>query len=141
MKKGEDGFLVLELLIAGLILTASVAATMYLFRVGAEGLERVNNSNLLASKLPQALSLIKELDLGIKEGKEDLGEGVSLSWKAELIEKSRPAIKGWQGDVPGMHELYFYKVYFDLDGRALKREYEINVFRYKALASPSEMLF
>ena len=32
----QRGFLVLEILIAGLILTASIAATMYLFRMGYE---------------------------------------------------------------------------------------------------------
>jgi Tfp pilus assembly protein PilV len=42
------GFLVLEILIAGLILTASIAATMYLFRVGTLYLEKVNQSNMLS---------------------------------------------------------------------------------------------
>ena len=43
---GEKGFLVLEVLIAGLILTASIAASMYLFKMGFANLERANNSNV-----------------------------------------------------------------------------------------------
>ena len=43
MKKEKSrGFLVLEVLIAGLILTASIASAMYLFRMGFDHMERVN---------------------------------------------------------------------------------------------------
>ncbi|MBP1713304.1 MAG: putative rane protein [Deltaproteobacteria bacterium] len=53
IRRGK-GFIVIEILIAGLILTSSIAATMYLFRMGFEYLERANQSNVLASKLTQA---------------------------------------------------------------------------------------
>lgn len=140
MKK-EGGFLVLEILIAGLILTASIAATMYLFRVGAESLSRVNNSNLISSKLPQAVSLIKGLDLGQKEGSEDMGDGIILDWRAGLVEKSRPQVRSEEGYMPGIHELSLYRVDFSIGNIDLKREYGINVFGYKALVSPSDVEF
>lgn len=134
--RNERGFLVLEVLIASLILTASVAATMYLFRIGSEGLERANRSNLLSSKLPQAVNLVKILDLNSKEGSEDLGDGLIMTWKARLLEKTRPDISTQEGREKGMHELYLYQVNFDLAGReGLKREYKLNVFRYKTLGS------
>lgn len=141
--KNEKGFLVLEILIAGLILTASVAATMYLFRIGSEGLERANASNLLAARMPQAVNFIKNLDMNTKEGSEDLGEGILLSWKAELREKSLQEVRDEEtGAVSkGMHELYLYQVDFSLaDDRGLKREYKINVLRYKSLISASDTL-
>lgn len=141
MKK-EKGFIILEILIAGIILTASVAATMYLFRVGAENLERVNNSNILSSKLPQAVSLIKSFDMDRKKGAEDLGDGVLLTWESRLIEKTRTQMKDDEGAViPGMHEIYLYEVDFSMDNKRLERGYKINVFRYKAVVSLEETLF
>ncbi len=55
----DSGFLILEVMIASLILTAGVAATMYLFRLGFQYLERANDSNLLSSKLPQVINYMK----------------------------------------------------------------------------------
>lgn len=134
--RNERGFLVLEVLIASLILTASVAATMYLFRIGTEGLERANRSNLLSSKLPQAVNLVKSLDLNSKAGSEDLGDGIIITWNARLLEKTIPDIIMQEGKVKGIHELYLYQVNFDLAGReGLKREYKLNVFKYKTLGS------
>ena len=57
------GFLVLEILIAGLILTASIAATMYLFRMGYNYLDKANQINVLSSKLIQASGLLKTLEM------------------------------------------------------------------------------
>lgn len=137
--RNEKGFLVLEVLIASLILTASVAATMYLFRIGAEGLERANHSNLISSRLPQAVNLIKSLDMNIREGSEDLGEGIIMTWKSRLLEKAIPDISTQEGNVKGIHELYLYQVDFELAGReGLKREYKLNVFSYKTLSSQAQ---
>lgn len=134
--KNEKGFLVLEVLIAGLILTASVAATMYLFRIGAEGLERANQSNLLSSRLPQAVNLIKSLELNSKQGSEELGDGILMTWKSRLLEKVIPEIITQEGNQKGIHELYLYQVDFDLANReGTKREYKLNVFRYKNISS------
>lgn len=134
--RNERGFLVLEVLIASLILTASVAATMYLFRIGTEGLERANRSNILSSRLPQAVNLIKSLDLNSKEGSEDFGDGIIMTWKSRLMEKTIPDISTQEGKMKGLHELYLYQVDFDLAGReGLKREYKLNVFSYKTLGS------
>jgi len=137
--KNERGFLVLEMLVAGLILTASIAATMYLFRIGAANLERINNSNLLSSKLPQAASLIRGLDVDAQQGSVDLGDGVQLEWRSKLIEKIEPARAGQEGGgLPGPpFELDLFQVDFSLayEGR-LTREYAIHVFKYKAVRSP-----
>lgn len=141
--KNEKGFLVLEILIAGLILTASVAATMYLFRIGSEGLERANASNLLSARMPQAVNFIKNLDMSVKEGSEELGDGLLLSWKAELMDKSVQESRDPEtGAVSkGLHELYLYQVDFSLvNDSGLKREYKINVLRYKSLTTASDTL-
>jgi hypothetical protein len=140
--KNEKGFLVLEMLIAGVILTASIAAAMYLFRIGAQNLERVNNSNLLSAKLPQALSLLRALDLNKATGTEELGDGVLLRWQSKLMEKRVPGQAGGTTTVPivrAAHELYLFQVDFSLEYEdRLSREYSIDVFRSKPIQSPSE---
>jgi len=137
----QSGFIVVEILIAGLILTTSIAATMYLFRMGFEYLERANQSNVLSSKLTQVSGLIKTLDLSGASGEEDLGEGATLKWKAKLLSSSRPA-KG-EGEVGNrsLHELFLYRVNFTLQYKELVREYEIHAFRHKPLYSPEEISF
>jgi hypothetical protein len=130
------------MLVAGVILTASIAAAMYLFRIGAQNLERVNNSNLLSAKLPQALSLIRGLELDKPAGTEELGDGVLLSWQSKLMEKLIPSqTEGTAASkvVQGTHELDLFRVDFSLQYETrLNREYSIYVFRYKPLRSPSE---
>ena len=137
----KNGFIVVEILIAGLILTASIAATMYLFRMGFDYLDRANQSNVLSSKLTQAAGLIRTLELQRKSGEEDLGEGVTLKWEARLLSASRPT-KGWaEFSIQSIHELLLYRVNFSLNYKGNVREYQLNVFRYKPLQSPGGVLF
>lgn len=132
----------METLIAGVILTASVAAAMYLFRIGAENLARVTNSNVISAKLPQAVSLIRGLDLQKPSGTEELGDGVLLRWESSLVEKLIPGpadLTSGARIASAAHELYLFRVEFSLDyENRLKREYSINVFRHKSLRSSAE---
>ena len=137
----KKGFIVVEILIAGVILTASIGATMYLFRMGFDYLERANESNLLSTKLTQATGLIRTLDMQKCSGEEDIGEGVTLKWGARLLRASRP-IKGWgEFSIQSLHELLLYRVNFSLNYKGIVREYQLNVFRYKPLQLPGEILF
>jgi hypothetical protein len=140
MKNRQQGFIVLDVLIAALILTSSIAATMYLFRMGFDYLERANQSNVLSSKLPQATGLIRTLDMQKSSGEEDIGDDVTLNWKSQLLGSSKP-IKG-EGEmtIPPLHELFLYRVNFRLNYKEIVREYQVNVFRFKPLYSPEEML-
>ena len=135
----EKGFLVLEILIAGLILTASIATTMYLFRMGYTYLEKSRQSNILSSKLIQTSGLFKTIDLNQKSGAEELGGGVVLRWEAKLLGTSRPVRTDGEVALPSLYELYLYGVDFSLNFQDLKRDYHVNVFRYKALFSPENL--
>ncbi len=144
MPRGDNrkkGFIVLEILIAGLILTASIAATMYLFRMGFGYLEKANQSNLLSSKLTQATGLIRTLDMQKGSGEEDIGEGVILKWTTRLLGFSKP-IKGMAefSQLP-LHELLLYQVNFSLNYKGNTRKYQVNVFRYRPLYAPEEAPF
>jgi hypothetical protein len=134
------GFLVLEMLVAGMILTASIAAAMYLFRIGAQNLERVENSNLISAKLPQVMSLLRGLDLAKPGGVETLGDGVVLRWESALVDHVVPG----QPEAKGARlaqEIGLYRVDFSVEyENRLKREYSIHVFRFKSSGSPSEAL-
>jgi hypothetical protein len=132
----QQGFLVLEILIAGLILTASIAATMYLFRMGYDYLEKANRSNVLSSKLVQAAGLLKTLEMEKKSGVEDMGDDVNLKWAARLLGSSRPTKGGGEFAVTSIHELFLYRVDFSLVYQNTSRDYQINVFRYKPLYFP-----
>ena len=133
------GFLVLEILIAGLILTSSIAATMYLFRMGSLYLEKANQSNVLSSKLVQASSLFKILELEKSMGTEDMGEGVRMRWKSQLVASAKPQIGEGEDALPSLHELLLYRVDFDLGYQDAVRTYKIHVFRSKRLSSGEEM--
>lgn len=131
----ERGFLVLEILIAGLILTASIAAAMYLFQLGYGYLEKTRKSNILSAKLIQAQGLLKTLSLDRKSGTEDLGDGVTLKWEAKLLNSSRPTSGEGEFAVRSSHELFIYQVEFTTQYQDLVRDYRINVFRYKPLSA------
>ena len=132
----QKGFLVIEILIAGLILTASIAAAMYLFRMGYIYLEKANWSNTISVKLIQAANIVKVLDLEKKGGVEDMGDGVAMKWDAQLLSSVRPMTGDEEMKVPSMYTLSLYKVNFSLAYRDSAREYNVNVFRYKAHFSP-----
>jgi hypothetical protein len=137
----QKGFLVLEILIAGLILTASIAASMYLFRVGYGYLEKANWSNTISVKLIQTANIVKILELEKKSGVEDMGDGVSMKWNAQLLGSTRPMTGEEDLRVQSMYELFLYKVNFSLIYQNSIREYQINVFRYKPLFSTGAMDF
>jgi hypothetical protein len=127
-----SGFLILEVMVASLILTAGVAATMYLFRLGFDFLQRANNSNLLSSKLPQVVNFIKVLDMQTGSGTEDMGDDVTMHWEAGLVDSMRPEREDPYtpgGKVKSSFYLYLYKVKIRLEYKQLSREYEMNVFR------------
>lgn len=130
-KQQEKGFLVLEILIAGLILTASIAATMYLFQLGYGYLEKTRLSNVLSSKLIQAGGLFKTLELDRESGTEDIGDGVKLKWKCRLLSTSTPKYGGGGFTTQFAYELFIYRVDFTMLYQGMDRDYQINVFRYK----------
>src|SRR5208337_2432101 len=107
----EKGFLILEVMIASLIITAGVAATMYLFRLGFQYLERANDSNLLSSKPPQVINYMKVLDMDAKEGTEDMGDDVIMHWGASLVQTVRPYRDDPEsfGKIMSNFNLYLYK--------------------------------
>ena len=136
----QRGFLVLEILIAGLILTASIAATMYLFQLGYGYLEKTRQSNVLSAKLFQADGLLKTLELDLKTGTEDMGEGVTLKWEAKLLNSSIPTFGGVEGTVRSAFELRLYQVDLTTQYEDLIRNNQVNVFRYKPLFSSKDFL-
>ncbi|HVO67146.1 MAG TPA: hypothetical protein VMT12_11730 [Syntrophales bacterium] len=140
--RGDDsrGFLVLEVLIAGLILTASIAAAMYLFRVGFNHMERVNQVNLLSAKLLQAGSLLKIIELERQSGTEDMGDGVIMKWVSHLLAQNNRDRSGTASASGVMvrrnlsHDLFLYRVDFVLEFKKSIREYHIHVFRSRPLS-------
>jgi hypothetical protein len=109
--------------------------------MGFDYLERANQSNVLSSKLTQATGLIRTLDMQKKSGEEDLGEGVTLKWDAQLLDSSRPIKGKAEYAVPSIHELFLYRVLFSLNYRGKVEQYKVNVFRYKPLYAREDIFF
>ena len=131
--KKSLSFIVLDILIAGLILTASIGTTLYLFKQGFRYLENTHNLNILISKIPQTISLIKTLDLKKKQGKEDLGDGVVLYWRAYLIKTSQPMTYIKETPFASLHEIYLYKISLKLIYKNFVKTYQIYYTTFKPL--------
>jgi hypothetical protein len=139
--KGQKGFLILEVLIAGLILSATVAATMYLFKLGFDYLGRANTSNMFALKLPQAVNLIQILDVESGEGTEDIGDGVTLKWAAKLLGRSKRTSAISESPQTSMYEFLLYGIDFRLSYKSETRDYKTNVFRHVSSATKQDSFF
>ena len=130
----------LEILIAGLILTAGIAATMYLFRLGYGYLEKARQSNVMSSKLLQAAGLLKTLDLDSQKGAVGMGDGLELKWQARLLMSSKTTSGGSESALQSLHELRLYSVDLTVQYQGLTRDYRLNVFRYRPLLSPAQIM-
>jgi len=138
MKRLKKGSITIDVLIAGMILTAGIAASMYLFKLGFKYLEKANTANAIALKISQIPALLRTFDFSEESGTEDLGDGVTLEWTSKLIAKSRPGRLA-EIKIPSMHELYLYEVTLKFKYKDLIKTYKINVFRSKAVVSPEEI--
>jgi hypothetical protein len=138
MKKLKKGSITIDVLIAGMVLTAGIAASMYLFNLGFQYLEKANTANAIALKISQTPALLRTLDLSQESGVEDLGDGVTLEWTSKLIAKSRPERLA-EVKIPSMHELYLYEVTLNFKYKDTIKTYKINVFRSKTVVSPEEI--
>ncbi len=128
--RDKKGFLLIDTLIAGLIITASIAATMYLFRVGLENLGRANDANMLSSKVPTIVHMARMVDPSLQEGKEDLGDGVSGKWQIALVNRRQIQLEKDVGATDAI-ETSLYKVTFTLSYKGALRTYEIFSLRWK----------
>lgn len=139
--KGK-GFLLLDILIAAFILSGAIASAMYLFRVGFQYLEKVEEQNVLSTKVPQALSYLnRAANLEDGEGKILLGEGVELSWKAVLVERLKVTKKLAEDEASfSPYELYLYRVSFALERKGTVREFETYILRHRMLIRMEDLL-
>ena len=138
LKRSNRGSITIDVLIAGMILTAGIAASMYLFKLGFQYLEKANTANAIALKVAQTPALLRTIDLTKESGVEELGDGVTLKWTSKLIAKSRPE-RLTEVKILSSHELYLYEVTLNFEYKQTTKTYKINVFRSKSLVSPEEI--
>jgi hypothetical protein len=123
-------------MIAGLIITSSIAATMYLFRVGFDALQRANGLNRISSRVPPAVNFLKQVDLSALKGSEDLGGGVTVNWVAEVIAKADQRMR--EGAIePMLHEMSLYRVTCTIVEGNVSRDYEFRTLRHKKMPGAS----
>lgn len=124
MKKCE-GFILIEILISGVILALSIAASMYLFNVGYQHLGKADQIYTIHSKLPIAINLIRTTEKNY--GMETLGDGVTLRWKSELLERAVTSFYLEQRQIK--FYVYLYKVNFSIHTKNMQRDYEIYLLK------------
>lgn len=153
-RAAAGGFLLVEVLISTMILTSGIAATMYLYRVGYESLERVRQSNLVSSKVPYAVNFLQTDGYAAGNGSEELGDGVVLTWKSRIADRRQPAsvekkktgkpvdpndffsAMGYVDDgapktsLPEYFTMLLYKVEFTVSYMELRRDYELEVVQF-----------
>ena len=129
----SKGFLLVELLIAGVIITSAIAASYYMVRNGLVYVDKIEKSNVIESKLPFVFNFLKSTDL--TEGVYTFSDGVNLKWKSILLQKSRPEINTEDITVASNFELYLYKVEFTIQYKDLDRTYSVFITKYKRLGS------
>lgn len=127
--KNHKGFILIEILISGIILASCIAASMYLFKIGYQHLGKADNVYLIHSKIPVAINLIRASEK--KEGIEDLGDGVSLRWKSELVAKSIASGQKDQKEIK--FYIYLYKVYFTVGNQTEQKNYEIYLLKHEKI--------
>ena len=138
MKRLKKGSITIDVLIAGMILTAGIAASMYLFKLGFQYLEKANTVNIIALKVSQTPALLRTLDLSEESGIEDLGDGVTLEWTSKLIAKSKPEGLA-EVKIPSMYELYLYEVTLKFIYKDKIKTDKIHIFRSKQLVSSEKI--
>ncbi|RKX59206.1 MAG: hypothetical protein DRP29_05075 [Thermodesulfobacteriota bacterium] len=138
MKRLKKGSITIDVLIAGMILTAGIAASMYLFKLGFQYLEKANTVNIIALKVSQTPALLRTLDLSEESGIEDLGDGVTLEWTSKLIAKSKPEGLA-EVKISSMYELYLYEVTLKFIYKDKIKTYKIHIFRSKQLVSSEKI--
>lgn len=127
--KNCKGFILIEILVAGIILASCIAASMYLFKVGYSNLGKAENIYLIHSKMPLALNILRFSEK--KEGQEDLGDEVVLKWKSELLSKSVATGQKDQKEIK--FYIYLYKIYFSLSNQNEEKNYEIYLLKYEKM--------
>lgn len=133
MRNASRAFITIDVLIAGMVLVAGIAACMYLFRVGLMNLERANRANLFASKLLQIPATLKATDLERGEGEIDMGDGFLLRYRSRILSSVKPKIETGEGTVPSRFEIVLFEVAFKLIQGDYQKEGLLNVLKTKAL--------
>jgi hypothetical protein len=146
------GFLLIEVLISSMILTSGIAATMYLFRVGYQSLERARQSNLVSSKIPYAVNFLQTDGYADQSGSEQLGDGVVLTWTSRIADRKEPVAvqkkkpghvnsndifaalgddsEGLKTSLPKYYTMLLYKVNFTVSYMDLRRDYELETMHF-----------
>jgi hypothetical protein len=133
----SKGFLLVELLIAGVIITSAIAASYYMVRNGLVYIDKIEKSNVIQSKLPFVFNFLKSVEL--MEGVYTFSDGTDLKWKFILVNKSRPQINIDEINLYSNFEIYLYKVEFTLNYKGLDRTYFVFITKYKRFGSGEDI--
>lgn len=135
--KTDRAFVLIDMIIAALILTSAIAATMYLFRIGFKELMKTRTVNEVVSRIPQAYSYLKTIKFRKNpKGNKKLGEDILLKWNATLIDKGKIVNKSLFGSSTLPYEFYLYKVDFSISYKKYTKYFSTDIMQYKFIGQP-----
>ena len=121
------GFTLIEVLVAGVILVATIATASLIYRSAMMSSEKASHVTAMNMALPHLLTEVKD---NILQGSQsDSGQllGVSYTWQAELIEQAAPPDTfDPEGGFVITHEPRFklWLITMNLNVRGFSREYQ-----------------
>lgn len=124
MKKSK-GVIFIELLISGMILALSIAAAMYLMRLGYQFFAKYEDKYLIYMNIPLAYNLIKVSK--DKEGKQTLNGGVMMEWKSKSLGKTILQLKDDRQDI--RHAVELFRINLILKRNSESKEIELYILK------------
>ncbi|MGB9766696.1 MAG: type II secretion system protein [Sulfurihydrogenibium sp.] len=134
----KKGFLLVEVLIAGVILSSAIAAGFFLVRNGLNYVDRVEKANYVSSLIPVVKNRLEILQPS--QGTFKLDEQTVVTYRFTLEKKGRPQFFYEGTKLESPFELYIYRVEFDISYKGYSRSYEFYTLRYTGNVNPQELL-
>lgn len=95
----------------------------------------MKDSNIISSKVPEAINYLRAFAINNAHGTVSLGDGVELSWDTELQRQGAPSILI---NTQTQYNIFLYKIEFRLTHDTLSRDYRIVLFKYKPKTGVSD---
>lgn len=141
--KRVEGFILLEILVAGVIIVSAMSAVIYLTKLGIEQYEKVENNKKIFSTLPIVIGYLESLsiqDLLNGKGGYDTGYG-KLLWESKLLDSDSPVVDiDMTGkEIHSKFKHYLFKVKISLRFHNYSYENEIYLTKYEETQKDDEI--
>lgn len=139
--KKHKGFVLVEILISGVIIVSSIAASLYLMRLGLNHIDKIETNNKISSVIPIILNQFEIMtvdDLRSGKGSFNLDDDFRVTWESKVEFSKRPERDGFEGKFLSMYEYYLFNVNFELHYKDVIENKNIKILKYEKKVEESE---